>query len=272
MSSHSAPGQWSLGTSTALFRSLDQAGLEKARAAGITHLEIVLRADDPHPESKQEFVGWAKALGMTVHSVHLPFNWEWDVSEPDPTKRKAIVANHLRLLQEAAEWRPVTAIIHPSFEPIPPSAREERIEACREGLYELGKGAAALGVLLCAECLPRTCLGNTSAEILRLVGGIPDVAVCCDTNHLLQETPQAFIRAVGSRIKAVHISDYDGVDERHWVPGKGVIEWRQVIDALAEAGFPGPFMFEARSRAEEEPVDPRDLGEWWRSTVGEPVR
>ena len=269
MSLHrNAPQQWSLGTSTALFRPLDKAGLERARAAGITHLEIVLPASDPDPRSRQEVVDWANELGMTVHSVHLPFNWKWDVSEPDPAKRREIVANHLRLLEEAAAWRPVTAIIHPSYEPIPPEQREARIEACREGLSELAKGARELGVLLCAECLPRTCLGNTSSEVLRLVDGIPDVAVCCDVNHLLKETPQEFIRAVGSRIKAVHISDYDGLDEKHWVPGKGIIAWSEVIGALAEAGFEGPFMFEVVSRKGEDPVDPLVLGDWWRSAVG----
>ena len=268
---NTSPQQWSLGTSTALFNPLDRAGLERARAAGITHVEIVLRSSDPEPGSKQAVVEWANDLGMTVHSVHLPFNWEWDISETDEAKRKAIVANHLRLLQEAAEWRPATAIIHPSYEPIPDPAREERIRACREGLYELGQGAAELGILLCAECLPRTCLGNTSAEVLQLVDGIPGVAVCCDVNHLLKETPQAFIRAVGDRIKAVHISDYDGVDERHWVPGKGVIDWTEVIAALSEAGFPGPFMFEVVSRAGQEPVDPMVLGEWWRRIVPQRV-
>ena len=141
--------------------------------------------------------------------------------------------------------------------------RRERLEACRSALFELGERATALGIRLCVECLPRTCLGNTSAEVRELIDGNEAVAVCCDVNHLLQETPQAFIGAVGGRIEAVHISDYDGVDERHWVPGRGVIDWPAVVAALARAGFAGPFMFEVVSRKDQEPVDPHVLGEWW---------
>jgi len=203
---------------------------------------------------------------MRVHSVHLPFGWEWDISEPDDDARCKILEKHRAILEETASWGPKTAIIHPSYEPIPPEARSERIKACREGLAFLGEVAAELGIRLCVECLPRTCLGNTSAEIKELIEGIDSVSVCCDVNHLLHETPQEFIRAVGQRIDAVHISDYDGADEKHWPPGRGIIDWDAVIAALAEAGFPGPFMFEVVSR-ENAPVHPRVLGDWWRSKI-----
>ncbi|MFC1559117.1 TIM barrel protein, partial [Gemmatimonadota bacterium] len=69
---------------------------------------------------------------------------------------------------------------------------------------------------------------------------------CCDTNHLLQETTEEFIRTVGGEISTLHVAEYDGIDERHWLPGheKGVINWNEVIDSLVKSGYPGPFMFE----------------------------
>jgi len=264
-----SPTAWALGTSTSFFREPDRQALQAALESGITHLEVVISAAAPDPTLKQPLVNWGRELGMVVHSVHLPFNWEWDISEPDPDARRRIVKKHQEILEQTAAWGPKAAIIHPSYEPIAPELRSERLKACRDGLVALGEAAARLGVRLCVECLPRTCLGNSSAEIKALVDGIDSIAVCCDVNHLLRETPQAFIRAVGERIEAVHISDYDGQDEKHWPPGRGVIDWDEVISALAEAGFPGPFMFEVASRFKEEPVHPRVLGDWWRGKMAQ---
>lgn len=262
-----APGAWALGTSTALFREPERQALQKAKESGLTHLEIVISAAHPQPSAKRRLVEWSRELGLTVHSVHLPFNWEWDISEPDRATRHEILQRHRAILQEVVNWGPKTAIIHPSYEPIDPAGRAERLKACREALGYLGEAAQGLGIRLCVECLPRTCLGNSSAEIAMLIEDHDTVGVCCDVNHLLGETPQEFIRTIGERIEAVHISDYDGVDERHWPPGRGIIQWDDVIAALADAGFPGPLMFEVVSRKGEEPVEPGILGDWWRKML-----
>jgi sugar phosphate isomerase/epimerase len=44
--------------------------------------------------------------------------------------------------------------------------------------------------------------------------------VCFDTNHLLKESSEDFARAVGPHIVTLHVSDYDGKDERHWMAGE----------------------------------------------------
>ncbi len=52
------------------------------------------------------------------------------------------------------------------------------------------------------------------------------------------------VRDLGDRIFTLHLSDYDGVDEKHWVPGEGVIDWTAFMRALHEIGYTGPFNFE----------------------------
>ena len=51
---------------------------------------------------------------------------------------------------------------------------------------------------------------------------------------------------LGGRIFTVHMSDNDGTDEKHWMPGTGIIRWSAVIERLAAAGYEGPFVFEVR--------------------------
>lgn len=46
-----------------------------------------------------------------------------------------------------------------------------------------------------------------------------------DTNHLLKDLTEEFIKNLGLKVVTLHVSDYDRIDERHWIPGKGVNDW-----------------------------------------------
>ncbi len=139
----------------------------------------------------------------------------------------------------------------PNFEPNPVEERETRLEACRRSLAVLSVEAETYEVELVIECLPRTCLGNSSEEILWLLEGNENLGVCCDVNHLLKETPEEFIQKVGTGITTLHISDYDGLDEKHWPPGEGIIEWNLVLESLISIGYSGPFLFEYNDSPEK---------------------
>jgi sugar phosphate isomerase/epimerase len=88
-----------------------------------------------------------------------------------------------------------------------------------------------------------------------LLADHPELGVCCDVNHLFKEAPQQFIERLGSRIVTTHISDNDGTDEKHWLPGNGIIQWDAVIDALVRVGYRGPIMHEVRSPNSREITD-----------------
>jgi sugar phosphate isomerase/epimerase len=167
----------------------------------------------------------------------------------------------IAILQIARDWRIHIAVLHPSWEPIASEIREQRIQACIRSLPILTKEAKALGIQLALECLPRTCLGNTGAEMRRLLEASPDLGVCVDVNHLVQELPETFIRELGPRIITTHISDNDGLDEKHWMPGEGVIHWREVMEALADIGYRGAFMYEVAKMV------PNKVMENWRHLV-----
>ena len=58
---------------------------------------------------------------------------------------------------------------------------------------------------------------------------------------------QDFMKALATNVVTTHLSDYDGVDERHWLPGMGIVPWKDVVKTLMENGYRGPFLFELRS-------------------------
>lgn len=72
--------------------------------------------------------------------------------------------------------------------------------------------------------------------------------MCFDTNHSLCQTNEDFIRLIKGRIVTLHVSDYDFVDEQHWLPLQGKINWKSIINELKKVGYDGIFTYEVPSK------------------------
>ena len=189
--------------------------------------------------------------GITLWSIHLPFTRKLDISVIDSAKRAENVAFIKSMMEYTGKMKPQRFVLHPSSEPIKPEEREQRIKNCIESIGLLYPVAKKMGIKLCIENLPRTCLGNNAEELLRIVAPYPELGICFDTNHFAQGNPADFVRIAGKRIATVHISDCDGIDERHWIPYEGVINWKDVMTELQKVHYPGPYIFELRSPAKD---------------------
>ncbi|BFH70724.1 endonuclease [Paenibacillus dendritiformis] len=261
-----AHSPWKLGT---YWYDKESVSLMQLKEAGIAYIELNLDNYIPPEEGLtpamrtryRQAVDAAGKAGIEIWSVHLPFGNPWDISTPDDAERLAIIEAHTRVMDWARDWGAQVTVIHPSFEPIPDAQRERRLKLASASVSELSERARLRGLKLAVEDLPRSCLGRNSAEIAALIGDAPDAVVCCDTNHLLTEKPEAFIRFLGNRIGTLHLSDYDGVDERHWLPGRGIVNWAEVLQALIDSGYGGPFMFEADYK------DPHELVQCYQSLM-----
>jgi len=183
-----------------------------------------------------------REAGVSVSSAHLPFGWMWDPSILNPAEREDTLRRFRGLLDQVAAWGISLAVLHGSMEPVSPEERSARLETATQSIKELGAYAKELGVALAIENLPRTCLGNTAAETLVLAEGA--AGICFDVNHLLLESHADFLAAAGPRVITTHFSDYDFIDERHWFPGAGGIDWRALLRDLDDAGYAGRYIFE----------------------------
>ena len=63
-------------------------------------------------------------------------------------------------------------------------------------------------------------------------------------------------RQVGSRIGTIHASDFDLVNECHWLPTQGNIKWGKLMYDLEKTGYKGVFMYEATKDHENNNVRP----------------
>ncbi|HIY69221.1 MAG TPA: sugar phosphate isomerase/epimerase [Candidatus Alistipes intestinigallinarum] len=239
---------WPMGLSVSLTMPEEQ--LREVREAGFDYVEVTLnslrtKSREECSAALERFRADAERVGLTIWSVHLPFGRAWDISSPNDSVRTAVVDRIAWFIEAVQPLRPRKMILHPSAEPIADSLRGLHIEHSIHSINTLAAVAARYEAQLLVEDLPRTCLCNTSGEMLSIFERLdPAVGVCFDTNHLLRETPEAFARALGGRIASLHVSDYDAVDEKHWLMGRGTIDWPSLVTALADIGYEGVFLFE----------------------------
>lgn len=245
---------YELGISQALFGSLSVAEARSVVDAGVKYIEVTMNTfwrDHTEEECYSRARSTKKIIddtpGLEVWSVHLPFSGTLDISVVDEKARAENVETLTKMIRLAGEFKPKKLVLHPSSEPISDGDRTTRLNNAKESIGKLLPIAKEIGAQLCIENLPRTCLGRTSSEIWYLIQDYPEVMVCFDSNHLLIEDHNLFFQNVGERIGTTHASDYDKVDERHWMPGLGVINWPLFLTNLMHFGYDGVFMTEVKT-------------------------
>lgn len=188
----------------------------------------------------------AKEYGVSLWSMHLPFvpfaNIE--ISALDKQARTSTIALLSDIIRRGADIGIDKFIIHPSGEPIEDSIRAERMKNASESLVQLADIAERNGAVICVEDLPRTCLGHSIEEMKQLLSTDARLRMCYDTNHVTKDRPEDILRALGDKIVTLHVSDFDFVDERHWLPGEGKIDWKTVLELLGQIEYKGSFMYE----------------------------
>ena len=169
-------------------------------------------------------------------SVHLPFygiGLSWDPSTPDEDIRKDVAARFVKLIRSYADQMAPMVTLHGSKEPIPPEERKQRIGQLCKSIEEMLPTAEELNFSINVEFLPRTCIGNCVEELQQVVSNFDPkhVGICLDVNHIMdryRELPD-IIDTLAPRIRSFHLSDYDGVDETHWIPGQGIHDWPELM-------------------------------------------
>ena len=211
---------------------------------GITAIEISLGVEGYESLDFASLEKTAKRHGIELWSLHLPFLPfdKIDISCPDLAE--ATVKYLGELIKKGADIGIDKFIIHPSGEPIKPEDRGVRMATAKESLVSLAEIAKACGAVIAVEDLPRTCLGNNAAEIAELISVHDGLRVCFDTNHLLTEDTADFVRALGDKIITTHVSDYDFINERHWLPGEGKLDWQNILNALHDVNYQGVWLYE----------------------------
>ena len=230
-------------------KELNAERLAEFARAGVRHIEFTgsgIADFEDFLRDPQAVYGLAAENGIKIRSIHLPF---WPFTEIDPAAGneeagKKFIETQQGLVKAAASVGIEIAVIHPSGEPYSEEERPERLACAIKRLTGLKKITDECGIKLAVENLPRTSLGRDIKEMTAILASIDGLYACFDTNHSLKDDNVEFVRALGSRIIALHVSDYDFINERHRMPFDGKNDWKGIMNALKEVGYSGTWNYE----------------------------
>ncbi|MBE7026439.1 MAG: sugar phosphate isomerase/epimerase [Ruminococcaceae bacterium] len=240
-----------LAISSSFLPSADYEVLKECKDNGIDMLELSIGGVCPGMENEVIQSHWLKLIDsckkadIKLWSAHLSFWDPYDIASLDKEVRKKAIERQLDMMRFVRENTDIKIfVIHPSYEPIEPDKRFIHTENAKASIRILADEAERLGAELAVECLPRTCLANTIEDTAKIVSADFRLRVCFDTNHLLTDTNEDFIKAFGDKIITIHVSDYDRINERHLLPYEGVNDWKMIFSLLLKSGYTGPVLFE----------------------------
>lgn len=231
--------------------------------AGIYAMELALNDDKYADLDYDTLKVLADSHNVKLWSLHLPFRptERVNLAAFDETVRNDTIEYYTNIIKKAAKIGIKIFVVHPnSGEPVEEGdVRTARIRLVSECLSILAENAAKEGGVIAVENLPRSCIARNSVELLKLLEANDRLRVCYDTNHLMGQDATEFIKAVGEKIITLHVSDYDFMNERHWLPGEGKNDWQKILKLLKEVGYDGVWLYEVRFACPNTIIRGRDL-------------
>ncbi len=238
--------------------------MKYAKAVGITCIETSLNAIvEKGKYSEEEIIRRVKAAkaitdeaGIQIWSIHMPFGNDVDLSKADENERKSVVEYHKSVLKYCRILKPKIILFHPSFY-LGLNERDVRMSQMIQSAIELNKEVKKIGAKMVIENMlgyellrdknRERPLCRTVNEMMTIMNRLPkNIYAAVDMNHI--KNPEKLIQALGKRLKSVHVSDGDGKKECHYFPcsGKGENNWVDILSALNEVNYKGPFMYESQ--------------------------
>ncbi len=168
-----------------------------------------------------------------------------------------------QVLETAQHLKVGFVVVHPVlvWRSLDPTQGGREIVACQEhSLGRVARLAAGQGIRIALENLgmktvPDLAHPTALVELARRLGG-DNVGVCFDTGHCLVSglDPLREMDRCTSQVYSFHIHENDGVEDLHWVPGKGPIDWPRFFDKLRTLRYEGSFILEVWGGKDSEDV------------------
>lgn len=237
------------GLACAGFGRFDKEIIDIYAKNGIKAMEVTLPFVGYYKEDWKAMKAYADEKGVELWSIHLPFGGDGCMFNiADKRMCDFTVKTDEDLIIRAKEAGMKAAVIHPTVGKI--TDREEQFESVINGLTRLVEIGKREGIEIAVEVLPPDNIGYSIDEMKRIMEAVPDAKICLDVNHLIGCSHKEFVDTFADRIVTVHISDYDFIGEKHWLPGEGKIDWKEIVQLLRKINYNGPFMYEVDSDIE----------------------
>ena len=207
--------------------------------------------DEDHPLKGDNYLAFARELkkigeayGMECNQSHAPF----------PSFKPQVRGMLKRAIECTAEAGGKICVIHPDncsspevnaefYMELLPFAKEHGVKIATENMWNWTR-ENGLDQAAAAAC-------SHHDDFVAHLDAVNDefFTACLDIGHAemkgLDTSAPEMIRAIGSRLGALHIHDNDRWRDLHQIPFAGSIDWNEVVKALREVDYKGELTLEA---------------------------
>ena len=240
---------------------LRRMALEEFAANGAEHLVLsdgLLKAVAGDPKLYLKLPQELRDAGLSFVDAHAPFGAETDPAVPVPEYRRQMLARLKFTLQIVHDYGVDTCCVHIDTTLYAGYTPEQHFDAARRTLDEVLPVAEKLGVVICLENIFKPL--NTVDDVLTLIGEFPSpcLGACFDAGHanimehgMADPACVAYDRfgkigrevpwehdVLGRMLPYIvncHLHDNHAALDEHTLPGRGTVDWREVIPKLRTA-------------------------------------
>jgi len=220
--------------------------ISSVREAGFGGVEILCKPghfecdnSDHVEEVGAALTNWPDA----IVTFHAPF-YDLDLASSDPDAWDAAMHDSLRALEVASLFRAETMTVHVRSIPMMSYWDASNLRAFRRTLGQLATAAEKQGMTLAVENLPPPCFSAHEEDLMCLLNEFPAAGACIDTGHAhLGGRAIELASRLAPRAFVAHLHDNHGEGDKHLLPGRGTIPWKEVVWGLV--GFRGRKVIES---------------------------
>lgn len=202
---------------------------------------------------KENVLETVEKEGLILENIHVPYEKSNALWSTDKLVRRECVNQHTQWLKDCYDYNIPMMVMHVSKGTELKSVSDEGLASIKEIINV----AEAYGVMVAIENTRKDSfiefiLSNIESKYLGL---------CFDTSHagLYSSKVTHLIESFGDRIVATHISDNDGIDDCHWPPHQGVIDWNSVITELSSTNYKGYISLEIFPKEVDNEISPLEF-------------
>ncbi len=196
--------------------------------------------------------------GIICHSLHAPFGEMCNSAAVKAEQKASTRDTYSQCLNYLQVLGGKILVVHPSFG-IKEYEREERLKHAIESFAWLAGECEKNGTYLAVENLHHQQLGNTAAELDKIIGALKakKVGICFDFAHaFVSEGAEQTVRNLKSPIITIHLCDntHPKLESTCWpMAPQGLVGWKAVFRELKNKGYNGVMMYEIYNDARPDP-------------------
>lgn len=202
-----------------------------------------------HPLTRPDYLRFARELrqigednGIHCNQSHAPF----------PNSHPGVRCYMKRAIECTAEAGGNMVIIHPVNDATPeengefyrellPFAKQHGVKIATENMWNWDNAKNCASPCACSTP------GSFNAHLDAV--NDPNFVACLDIGHAemqgLNTSAAEMIHALGHRLQALHIHDNDLVNDSHWIPFAGKVDFAAIVAALKAVNYRGYLTLEA---------------------------